>query len=53
MIPYDIPEPLFVVQSGTATILAQFDPETIRIGWIDDYSGKELFKEWIPDLQQP
>jgi hypothetical protein len=50
MIPYDIPEPLFIVQSATATILAQFDKKTVRIGWIDDYSDKNLFKEWLPDL---
>jgi hypothetical protein len=38
MIPYDIEEPIFIVESKEATILVDFDAkEDTRIFWIDDY----------------
>ena len=41
MIPYDIMEPLFVVESKDATILAQFGDD-VKIAWIDDYKDLHL-----------
>jgi len=38
MIPYDIEEPIFIVESKEATILVDFVGKgDARIGWIDDY----------------
>ena len=38
MIPYDIEEPIFIVESKDATILVDFvGKEDARISWIDDY----------------
>jgi len=38
MIPYDIEEPIFIVESKEATILVDFvGKEDARISWIDDY----------------
>ena len=37
MIPFDITEPIFVVESKSAKILAQFVEKDVKIMWIDDY----------------
>jgi len=42
MIPYDITEPIFMVDGKDATILAQFAGEEAKIGWIDDYKDMRL-----------
>ena len=42
MIPYDITEPIFVVEDEDATILAQFSGDDVKIGWIDDYKNMHL-----------
>jgi hypothetical protein len=43
MIPYDIEEPIFIVESKGATILVDFVvKEDARISWIDDYRHIQL-----------
>ena len=37
MISFDITEPIFVVESKRAKILAQFVEKEMKIMWIDDY----------------
>ncbi len=37
MIPYDITEPIFMIESKEATILAHFPDKKMKLGWIDDY----------------
>jgi hypothetical protein len=38
MIPYDIMEPIFTVESKEAAILLHFtDAKKLKLGWIDDY----------------
>jgi hypothetical protein len=45
MIPYDIVEPIFVVEGKDATMLTQFSGEDVKIGWIDDYQNMHLTGE--------
>jgi len=45
MIPYDIVEPIFMVENENATLLAQFSAEDLKIGWIDDYKNMHLTGE--------
>ena len=42
MIPYDIVEPIFMVENENATILAQFASDDLKIGWIDDYKNMHV-----------
>jgi hypothetical protein len=43
MIPYDITEPIFVIERKEARILAHFTETELKIAWIDDLQNK-LFK---------
>ena len=45
MIPYDITEPIFILQSKKHKILIAFNsPENLKISWIDDYQNIFLEK---------
>jgi hypothetical protein len=59
MIPYDITEPLFVVESNSAAILVQLieekvdkggKPRKLKIAWIDDYKDLRMN---APPASQP
>ncbi len=46
MIPYDITEPIFTIESKDATILAHFsDEKKMTLRWIDDYKDLRLNDE--------
>ena len=45
MIPYDITEPIFVIEGKDATILTQFAGDDVKIGWIDDYKNMHVGEE--------
>ncbi len=46
MIPFDITEPLFILQSRKHKILAAFTaPDKLKIMWIDDYRNMSFKKE--------
>jgi hypothetical protein len=42
MIPYDITEPILVVEGKDAVILAQFASDDVKVSWIDDYRDMRL-----------
>ena len=45
MIPYDITEPIFMIESKDAVILAQFTDSNMKLGWIDDYKDVHFKSE--------
>jgi hypothetical protein len=42
LVPFDLEEPIFVVEVGPRSLLAILDPKTLKLTWIDDLSGATL-----------
>ena len=50
MIPFDITEPLFILESGKHKILAVFtSPDKLKVSWIDDYQNISPRKDEVPN----
>jgi hypothetical protein len=46
MYPFDLQEPLFILESKERKILVLFtSPEDLRILWIDDYQEMRLYEK--------
>ena len=52
MIPYDITEPIFILDSKKHKILVAFvSPKDLKIAWIDDYQHVKFKKNKAPDKE--
>lgn len=45
MIPYDITEPIFIVESPDAILLAHFMAKDLKIAWIDDFKDMRFVRD--------